>query len=211
MNLNASAIIANHYKECFLKHGDSHLGADWPKLNDLFVRYNVMLSVIKDTNKKTSILDFGCGSGMLLEYIQNNTKNEITYSGMDINKDLINCAKNKFKNNNFYCLNLLENEFHLKFDYVICNGVFTEKLTLSKDEMFNFTCALLLKLFNLSNIGIAFNIMSSHVDYEKDFLFHLEHDRLLKFVVNKLTRNYIIRSDYGLYEYTVYLYKEKTI
>ena len=45
------------------------------------------------------------------------------------------------------------------------------------------------------------------VDWEKDFLFHLPLDTLAFFLTKELTRNFIIRNDYGLYEYTVYLYK----
>ena len=49
--------------------------------------------------------------------------------------------------------------------------------------------------------------MSKNVDWERDDLFHLSHDLLSDFLCRKITRNYIIRNDYGLYEYTVYLFK----
>ena len=63
-------VIYKHYESCFDKHGDSHLGVDWPIKDDVDKRFDIMLNVIKDNNKKVSILDFGCGCGHLLEYIQ---------------------------------------------------------------------------------------------------------------------------------------------
>ena len=87
------------------------------------------------------------------------------------------------------------------------NGVFTEKRGLTFDEMFQYFKELIEKVFSLSNKGVAFNVMSKNVDWEREDLFHLSHDVLSSFLCNKLTRNYIVRNDYGLYEYTVYLFK----
>ena len=56
--------------------------------------------------------------------------------------------------------------------------------------------------------GLAFNVMSKHVDWERDDLFHLSTDLLLAFLKSELSRHVVIRHDYGLYEYTVYVYRE---
>ena len=56
-------------------------------------------------------------------------------------------------------------------------------------------------------MGIAFNVMSKDVDWERDDLFHLPLSELSSFLSKNLTRRYIIRNDYGLYEYTTYVYK----
>jgi hypothetical protein len=49
--------------------------------------------------------------------------------------------------------------------------------------------------------------MSKHVDWEREDLFHLPFDRLTSFLTNRLSRHFVIRHDYGLYEYTTYVYK----
>jgi len=56
-------------------------------------------------------------------------------------------------------------------------------------------------------MGVAFNVMSKHVDWERDDLFHLPFDTLARYLIASLTRNFVIRSDYGLYEYTTYIYR----
>ena len=49
--------------------------------------------------------------------------------------------------------------------------------------------------------------MSSHVDWTRDDLFHWPLDDLMSFLVKDVSRHVVIRSDYGLYEYSVYIYK----
>jgi hypothetical protein len=55
--------------------------------------------------------------------------------------------------------------------------------------------------------GLAFNVMSKHVDWERPDLFHLPFDALAQVLARSLTRNFVIRNDYGLYEYTTYVYR----
>jgi hypothetical protein len=38
-------------------------------------------------------------------------------------------------------------------------------------------------------------------------LFHLPFDTLASFLTSELTRNFVFRNDYGLYEYTAYVYR----
>jgi len=108
----------------------------------------------------------------------------------------------------YYCLDILENHAMVPdFDYIVLNGVLTEKVGLSFEEMLSYSMRLLELLFRKANIGIAFNVMSAHVDWKRDDLFHLPFDTLTHFLSQRGYRNFIIRNDYGLYEYTTYLYK----
>jgi SAM-dependent methyltransferase len=198
--------LAEHYDKCFKEHGDTHLGVDWPKLEDTFKRYDVMLGLIKEETS-ISLLDFGCGTASLNQYIEFLKIKNIKYSGLDINDGFYNTSKLKFPNNDFYCLDILKNESIPNFDYIVCNGPFTEKRDLSQEEMMDFFTSVIKKLWNKCDKGIAFNLMSKHVDWERDDLFHVSLDELGWFLKNNLSRNFIIRNDYGLYEYTTYVYK----
>ena len=166
-----------------------------------------MLDVIRD-NDNCNILDFGCGTALLYLYLSEADIKNINYIGLDISDKFIDFCKVKYPDVKFYCLDVNEENLEVEFDYAICNGTFTEKLNLTFDEMFSFFSKTISILFEKSKKGIAFNVMSSHVDYERDDLFHLSHDVLADFLVKNLSRDYVIRNDYGLYEYTVYVYKE---
>ena len=200
--------IFKHYEKCFDKYGDSHKGVDWPNQNDAYLRYKVMLDLVKTDKKSISLLDFGCGTSHLYDYIKFNDIKNIIYTGLDISKTYIDFSKNKYPNNNYIHCDILKQEINFgKYDYIIINGVFTEKIDLHFDEMFLFMKSCLLCLWKHVNIGISFNVMSSIVDWQRDDLFHLSFDLLASFLCKHLSRNFIIRNDYGLHEYTSYVYK----
>lgn len=201
--------IVSHYENCLDKYGDTHLGVDWPNQTDALTRYQVMLGVIRGReSSRVSLLDFGCGASHLYDYILANGLRHIDYAGLDISEKFIQLSKEKYPEISYYCLDILRSSIQLpSFDYVVLNGVFTEKRELSHREMWKYFMKVILKTFGLARRGIAFNVMSSHVDWERDDLFHLPMDKLASFLVKEVSRDFIIRNDYQLYEYTAYVYR----
>ncbi len=49
---------------------------------------------------------------------------------------------------------------------------------------------------------MAFNVMSTLVDWQRDDLFHLSFDTMAQYVSQALSRHFVVRHDYGAYEYT---------
>ena len=203
------SIIA-HYESCLERYGDTHLGVDWPKPEDAQTRYQVMLDVVRPEDKARTVrlLDFGCGASHLYEYMLAHGLQHIAYSGLDLSEKFVELSRHKFPANQYYCVNLLDGENAIpSFDYVVMNGVFTEKRALSFDEMFCYFKQLVKEVFKSAEIGLAFNVMSQHVDWQRDDLFHLSFDLLASFLKTELTVNFIFRNDYGLHEYTTYVYR----
>jgi cyclopropane fatty-acyl-phospholipid synthase-like methyltransferase len=213
MNENKKYLeIKLHYENCLERFGDSHLGVDWPKLEDVDKRHQVMLEIIKyspfQSKNKITLLDFGCGASHFYEYLLKNKIHNIEYSGLDFSQKFITLSKNKFPNIQYYCIDILDDNVEIpNFDYIILNGVFTEKRGLTYEEMYSYFKKVIIKLYNNTDLGIAFNVMSKHVDWERDDLFHVPFDFLADFLIKKLSRNFVFRNDYGLYEFTTYVYK----
>lgn len=205
--------IVNHYTECFEKFGETNKGVDWPNMQDLEKRFRVMLDLIKyqtPQNKEIELLDLGCGFGMLLSFIKENNllDQNLKYCGIDLSEPMIGAAKKRWPQENFLIRDIIKNPFEENsHDYIIMNGLLTEKRELSFDEMFEYTKTLIKSAFNSCRIGLAFNVMNSHVDWQRPDLFHLPFDILGNFLTKECSRNFIIRADYGLYEYTIYLFK----
>jgi SAM-dependent methyltransferase len=204
--------IAAHYEACLAAHGDSHLGVDWPKEEDTRTRHEVMLELIPDLRlphpEPCSLLDLGCGCGHLLEHLRNTARPWIDYVGLDISERFVDLCRTKFPDRTFHRADLLEgHDFLPEFDYLVCNGVFTEKRSLTYAEMFRFFQDLLSAAWPHVRRGLAFNVMSKHVDWERPDLFHLPYDEAAAFLKTHLSRHIRIRADYGLYEYTVYVYR----
>ncbi len=204
--------IVQHYEDCLEKFGDTHRGVDWPNKEDMEKRFQVMLEIQKfdpvPVNYPVSLLDFGCGTAQLLDYLHTNSPGNWDYSGLDISPKFIDVCQKKFPHTAFYCADVLKEPGIIpNADYIVMNGVFTEKRALSFEEMYSYFTRVMETTFPFANRGIAFNAMSTAVDWERDDLFHLPLDRLTKFLTTRLSRDFIIRNDYGLYEFTTYIYK----
>lgn len=200
--------LADHYEACLDRHGDSHLGVDWPNAEDAETRYRVMLDIARDPHETpVSLLDIGCGAGHLLEYIRA-TGQSFDYRGLDISEKFVDLCRAKFPDVTVHHADLLRDTRGIdSADYLILNGVFTEKLNLSQDDMIDFMQAMLAAAWPLATKGLAFNVMSTQVDWQRDDLFHMPFDALADFLAKALTRRFVFRQDYGLYEFTVYLYR----
>lgn len=199
--------IVTHYLSCFKEHGDTPKGLDWPNIDDLIKRYDVMSDVIM-TEENFTILDFGCGTARLFPFLLEKIGQQFKYIGLDMGPDYVRFCRSKYPNLDFLEGDILCDETLMpKVDYTIMNGVLTEKRTLSQDEMWRYAKELIVEVFQKTQIGIAFNVMSKNVDWEREDLFHLSLDLLTDFLCKELSRNFVIRNDYGLYEYTVYLYR----
>jgi 2-polyprenyl-3-methyl-5-hydroxy-6-metoxy-1,4-benzoquinol methylase len=87
-------------------------------------RCDMLLSAMKIDNE-TNILEIGCGTGEIAEFIARKTKAKVT--GIDICKPFIEEAKkrNSLSNLQFEVLNFNETDSlpEEKFDYVIGNGI----------------------------------------------------------------------------------------
>ncbi len=89
--------IATCTESYFDRFGDSPLGMGWPTVSGARDRYRVMLEVIQpNVARPVSLLDFGCGGGYLLEYLQLAGRTDIEYSGLDLSARFIELCRRKF-------------------------------------------------------------------------------------------------------------------
>lgn len=204
--------IVAHYEGCLARHGDTHRGVDWPNRRDALRRYEVMLDVIRPAHRrrKVSLLDFGCGAAHLYGFIRDCELGNIDYTGLDLSAQFISLSRAKFPERTFHHLDILSADAATlpDFDYAVLNGVLTEKQELGFADMWGYAQQLLRAVFMRVRCGLAFNVMSEQVDWERGDLFHLPMDLLAGFLTRELSRHFVFRHDYGLYEYTVFLYRE---
>jgi len=215
--------IAEHYNNCFQIHGDTHLGVDWPNHQDTLKRHETMYGVIREKGiggiANSSILDFGCGAGHFYEWLLANKDFPPIYSGLDINQSFIDLCNYKFPQNQFYRMDILNPDIEPislmsfeqlgKFDYIIADGVFTEKRELTWNQMFyDFFTPTIFKLWTKVNKGLAFNVMSTNISKDRTNLFAVSLDQIQQLCKDVLFCDFVIKADYLPYEYTVYCYKK---
>jgi hypothetical protein len=59
--------------------------------------------------------------------------------------------------------------------------------------------------------GISMNFITTYVDYKYDFLFYMSPARILDFCRKNFSRHIVIRHDYPLWEYSVFVYNPEFI
>ena len=196
-------LMKEHYGKTFNKYGCSSEGVDWGKHEErALLRHQKIYEVIE--KKPCSILDVGCGYGAFIDYIG---EKNINFTGIDCVGSMIATAQQKYPNSAFICDDFLRHDFKdKKFDYVVCNGILTQKLTASDNDMESFSHDVIAKMFSICNKGIVFNMMTSHVNFKADNLFYKDPVDMLSWVMKNITKNVKLDHAYPLYEYMIYAY-----
>lgn len=195
-----------HYKILLEKYGDSAESAQYSSRESQERRFKV-LSQIADLNGK-KILDFGCGTGHLATYLKK-IGYKFEYTGVDIVEEFFEVARQKNPGSIFTDLNSIEDE---RYDYVFVSGVFNNKRSNNR----RFYQDSLVKLFGMCTKGIAFNMMSTYVNYRDPGLFYESPERVLRFIKKELTPFVTLRHDYEVkpdiipFEFAVYAYRQAT-
>lgn len=200
-----------HYDETFRKHGPTVQGVDWGASDKkLAHRYDTMLSLLKETPEEqpVSILDVGCGYGGLALHMREKGV-KARYTGLDIGEEMIDWARRNISGDvNFIVGDILSWRPEESFDYVICNGILTQKLNASHMEMDAYSRELIRKIFSLSRTGAAFNMMTNQVNFFADNLFYKSPVETLSWCLAELTPHVRMDHSYAGFDYTVYLYHE---
>jgi len=206
-------IIAT-YDRALAEHGVTPAGILWPNAADLATRFEVLLGPWLPESgvgaRPLRLLDLGCGPGFLLDFLQQNgLRSHVKYTGVDINAAMIDIARARHPSDRFMLRDVTEAPFEANhFDVAIMCGVLTVRFGNTYAEMETFAKETLSAVWSGVQRGLAFNVMSKHVDWERDDLFHWPLDEIMKFCKAELSRHVSIRLDYGLWEAGVFVSRE---
>ena len=124
----------------------------------------------------TSVLDVGCGTGDMAQFLRDLGVKK--YTGIDIFPPAVMIASEKFPYEKFITGDFLTYKFCMKFDFVLCSGALSTRLSSDNYEMLTSSIK---KMWNLSKKGLAFNFLAEETpgEYEDDlFLYNIK--RVLK-------------------------------
>jgi SAM-dependent methyltransferase len=165
------------------------------------------------TRKNFTILDLGCGPGFALGYLEERYGSlSDRYCGIDVSELLVEEAHKMWPGHKFMVRNILKDPLpERSYDFTAIMGVLTAKYALSRDEMEEFAEKLLRAAWRSTGVAMSFNVMSPYVDWVRDDLFHWALERAATFCVSELSRHVNIIADYGLYEYTIQVFREPRV
>jgi dTDP-4-amino-4,6-dideoxygalactose transaminase len=197
------------YDDALARHGDTAQGALWPNETDRQARYDVMLDLLSDAppGRRVLLCDLACGTGGLLARLRERGLANVDYRGLDRSAAAIALARAKFPDADFRVLDLLDPAADiaaLDCDYLVANGLFTVRGAMTSAQMQAFLEGVLATAWPRVRRGLAFNVMSTVVDWQRDDLFHAPMDEMARVLHGLAGRQVRMRADYGLYEYTCF-------
>lgn len=203
--------LKTYYEGCLEHHGATHQGVDWPNMDDLTTRFDVMTQWMdwSETQGPIDILDVGCGPGFYLDYLKaRHASGSYRYQGIDISPAMTSAAQTRHPGARFEVRDLIADPLEANCtDYAIFNGVFTVRNTMSVVQMTEFAASLLSAVFPACRKGLAVNFMVPHADWYDETLFYLGFDAAASLFKTRLSRHFAFKTDYGLWEYTAFVHK----
>lgn len=199
--------IKKHYETLFSKHGNSAKSVQYTDEKTQYKRFEILTEI---SDKLNSVIDLGCGLGDLYKYIKTKEEN-VKYLGLDFVKEFITSANSNLKNvnTNFQLFDIEKQDIPRGYDYIMLSGVFNNIMT----DNWEFMKTALKKMYLSCNKGIAFNAMSSYVDYYDENLFYIDPCKVFDFCKRELSPKVTLRNDYLIkensipFEFAVYVYK----
>jgi len=201
MDEDDKKLIQNRYKDRLLKYGHNIKTLASGKDHRRAIRFDILTQI--GIEEGSSILDVGCGFADFYMHLTMKGIN-VQYTGIDIVPELIEMAKIKNPNLDLQVRDLEENPFpKSSFDYVVCSQVFNLELGADKNNIL--VKNMIDNMFETARHGVAVDLLSSYVDFKEEHLHYYRPEEILSYA-KKLTRRVILRHDYPLFEFCIYLY-----
>lgn len=158
----------------------------------------LFLGLLHMYSPNQSILDVGCGRADLFGFLKRAFPgNEIMYTGLDYNPNILEVAKLKYPGVHTISTDLLNSD-DSKFDWVFASGIFNLR---DRDEiqMTDYAKLCIDKMMQKANVGVAVNFLTDFpAEYsDEDKSKYVAHDSGLW--LNYLIKTYkkvISRTDY---------------
>jgi SAM-dependent methyltransferase len=196
--------MLERYEAQFAQYGYDIRSLFWVKGRQ-DIRFRVLAEI--GICKGASVLDVGCGFGHLLDYLATEYA-KVHYTGVDIVPAFVDMAREHHPGSDFRVLDILQDPIKETWDYVVVSGLFN--LRLASGENQPFVEAMLRRMHELCNVGIAADFMSTYVDYQLPTSFHADPTTMFQYC-RTLSKRVCLRHDYMPYEFAVYVYKDDTI
>jgi cyclopropane fatty-acyl-phospholipid synthase-like methyltransferase len=124
----------------------------WIDKHNQYKRFELLLAKVK---KKDSILDIGCGTGDMVQYLSEHNM-PVKYKGIDVNENYLQIAKKRYPNGDFQHSNgwgLPPNNY----DWAVASGIFT--IVTNTTYLLWYVGFIMEKLVNK---GFAFNLLTNN-------------------------------------------------
>jgi SAM-dependent methyltransferase len=189
------------------EHGVSSAAVGWPDPDAQRLRFEKLALVLRG-EQPVSVADYGCGYAAMLDFLNGRgTPTVAHYRGYDISAEMLEAARERVGGDPRVEL-VNSGTPDAEVDYSFVSGTFNVRMSASEEEWRAFVLETLVELWDRSRRGVAFNLLTSYVDWRKDDLFYAPPEEFFAFCKNELSRFVTLVHDYPLYEWTLLVHRE---
>ena len=199
--------VAEYYTAKLAEHGETPRGVDWNGVESQILRFTQLCKLIRNRDS-FSINDLGCGYGALYDFLSQEYAT-FSYFGIDVSLDMVRAGEKRYAtrgNAKF----IHSHKPGKVADYGVASGIFNVRLDKSDSEWWSYFETTLDDLNSTSNLGFAFNCLTSYSDKEKmhDYLYYADPCRVFDHCKKRFSRDVALLHDYGLYEFVILVRKQ---
>lgn len=204
MNEQDKSIITTRYRERLQQHGPGIDALASGTMERRAVRFGVLQSL--GDMHGASVLDVGCGLADFFAYLR---ENGITadYTGYDITPEFVTLARERFPEASFEVRDIQTQGIPRRFDYIISSQTFNNRF--QHDDNMKVMRDVLGICYKACDKGVAVDMMTSYVDFQEERLFYYSPEEIFRHA-KSLTKRVMLRHDYPMFEFAIFLYKDFT-
>lgn len=200
--------IKKYYEDNYVVGYPDYYIQGWENKTAQEARFKELVGSQNLNNKR--ILDVGCGTGNLLEYISARFTG-FDYTGVDILPHMIEIARKKGLMGSFLCIDLFKNNpfSSNSFDVIFSSGIFNLNLGNNKEFLLD-----ALEVFQkLSSDEISFNLLWDKSPNREDKYYYFSPEEVEKWLSDKYGDSWNINTAKGYLnnDFTVYLKKRQSL
>jgi hypothetical protein len=173
----SSEIIKNQlamYQPNFLRHGSTPLGTFQNNLTTISERHQQLMEhLLRVRSSHFSICDVGSGTAELHSLLTQRCVGH-TYTGIEIVPEMVSTV----------------------------SGTFNLPGRTPRRRWEQFVFDVISKMYDLADVGISFNALTSFSTYQAKELFYLNPAKVVEFILGNLSRFCLVNCAYPLYEVT---------
>lgn len=198
--------IRDLYTGNLAAHGASSKSVGWRDEASQALRFERLARVI-DAGAAFTVNDWGCGYGAMFEYLDRAHGAAMTrYTGYDISTEMLDAARSRGDAARTHWV--LGPEVTEEADYTFVSGTFNVKLGSTDAEWDAYIKRHLETMFAKSRRGLAFNLLTSYVDWKQENLYYADPAAYFDFCKRRLSRFVTLIHDSALYEWTILVHRE---
>ena len=199
----------DYFNEKIETYGATPQGVDYNGPEAQQIRFEQLVKVINPSISFT-LIDYGCGYGALLDFLQNK-KWTFEYCGFDMLEKMVIAGREAHQGVPNASFQHMEDEL-IPADYLIASSIFNNKFEATENEWQEMVLQTLRRMNALCTKGFSFDMLTKYSDADRmalrPDLFFADPLVVFDFCKRNFSRNVALLHDYGLYDFTILVRKD---